>query len=164
MVGLMKVPERELMGEVLLRDSAEPSLPVHVNIAKFVRLDDGQYVDTEDRGKTVKRRQLANAKERLRVSVRARVCVCACARVRASFVPDTCALLLSFSWRFQGCVSRKRRKAEASCPFKVRGTCPLGSLSQVDSECSFQKTKQIAQFRPAFAEPGSSTPKKDEIP
>ncbi len=87
-VGLMKVPERELMGEVLLRDSAEPSLPVHVNIAKFVRLDDGQYVDTEDRGKTVKRRQLANAKERLRVSVRARACVCvrSCVCVRARFI------------------------------------------------------------------------------
>ncbi len=68
-VGLMKVPERELMGDVLLRDSAEPSLPVHVNIAKFVRLDEGQYIDTEDRDKAVKRRQLANAKERLRVSV-----------------------------------------------------------------------------------------------
>ncbi|XP_058631430.1 factor in the germline alpha isoform X2 [Onychostoma macrolepis] len=66
-VGLMKVPERELMGDVLLRDSAEPSLPVHVNIGKFVRLDDGQYIDTEDRDKAVKRRQLANAKERLRV-------------------------------------------------------------------------------------------------
>lgn len=67
-VGLMKVPERELMGDILLRESAEPSLPVHVNIGKFVRLDDGQYIDTEDRDKAVKRRQLANAKERLRVS------------------------------------------------------------------------------------------------
>ncbi|XP_067263882.1 uncharacterized protein [Chanodichthys erythropterus] len=66
-VGLMKVPERELMGDILLRESAEPSLPVHVNIGKFVRLDDGQYIDTEDRDKAVKRRQLANAKERLRV-------------------------------------------------------------------------------------------------
>lgn len=68
-VGLMKVPERELMGDILLRESTEPSLPVHVNIGKFVRLDDGQYIDTEDRDKAVKRRQLANAKERLRVSV-----------------------------------------------------------------------------------------------
>uniref|UniRef100_A0A672R8H6 Factor in the germline alpha n=1 Tax=Sinocyclocheilus grahami TaxID=75366 RepID=A0A672R8H6_SINGR len=66
-VGLMKVPERELMGDILLRESAEPSLPVHVSIGKFVRLDDGQYIDTEDRDKAVKRRQLANAKERLRV-------------------------------------------------------------------------------------------------
>ncbi len=30
---------------------------------------------------------------------------------------------------------------EASCPFKVRGTCPLRFLSQVDFEGSFQKTK-----------------------
>lgn len=67
LVGLMKVPERELMGDILLRESVEPSLPVHVNIGKFVRLDDGQYIDTEDRDKAVKRRQLANAKERLRV-------------------------------------------------------------------------------------------------
>nr|AID21698.1 factor in the germline alpha [Gobiocypris rarus] len=67
LVGLMKVPERELMGDILLRESVEPSLPVHVNIGKFVRLDDGQYLDTEDRDKAVKRRQLANAKERLRV-------------------------------------------------------------------------------------------------
>ncbi|XP_016428284.1 factor in the germline alpha [Sinocyclocheilus rhinocerous] len=66
-VGLLKVPERELMGDILLRESAEPSLPVHVSIGKFVRLDDGQYIDTEDRDKAVKRRQLANAKERLRV-------------------------------------------------------------------------------------------------
>ncbi|XP_051974014.1 factor in the germline alpha-like [Xyrauchen texanus] len=63
----MKVPEREIMGDILLRESAEPSLPVHVSIGKFVRLDDGQYVDTEDRDKAVKRRQFANAKERLRV-------------------------------------------------------------------------------------------------
>ncbi|KAA0716804.1 Factor in the germline alpha [Triplophysa tibetana] len=67
MVGLMKVPERELMGDILLRESPEPSLPVHVSIGKFVKLEDGHYIDTEDRDKSVKRRQLANAKERLRV-------------------------------------------------------------------------------------------------
>ncbi|XP_076854064.1 factor in the germline alpha [Brachyhypopomus gauderio] len=66
-VGLMKVPERELMGDILLRESTEPSLPVHVNIGKFIRNEDGQYMDTEDRDDAVKRRQLANAKERLRV-------------------------------------------------------------------------------------------------
>lgn len=86
-VGLMKVPERELMGDILLCESAEPSLPVHVNIGKFVRLDDGQYLDTEDRDKAVKRRQLANAKERLRVSV---------SRPQASFVSSICTLLPSF--------------------------------------------------------------------
>ncbi|KAK7164109.1 hypothetical protein R3I94_002739 [Phoxinus phoxinus] len=90
-VGLMKVPERELMGDILLCESAEPSLPVHVNIGKFVRLDDGQYLDTEDRDKAVKRRQLANAKERLRVSV--------CKvhdNKQAHFVSSICTLLPSF--------------------------------------------------------------------
>lgn len=66
--GLMKVPERELMGDILLRESTEPSLPVHVNIGKLFRTEDGQYMDMEDRDDAVKRRQLANAKERLRVS------------------------------------------------------------------------------------------------
>ncbi|XP_072520440.1 factor in the germline alpha [Salminus brasiliensis] len=64
---LMEVPERELMGDILLRESDEPSLPVHVNIGKFVRTETGQYVDTEDREDAAKRRQIANAKERLRV-------------------------------------------------------------------------------------------------
>ncbi|XP_030647666.1 factor in the germline alpha [Chanos chanos] len=63
----MQVPERELMGDILLSETAEPLLPVHVNIAKFQRMENGQYIDTEDRDETVKRRQMANAKERLRV-------------------------------------------------------------------------------------------------
>lgn len=66
--GLMKVPDRELMGDILLRESTEPSLPEHVNIGKLLRREDGQYVDMEDRGSAAKKRQLANAKERLRVS------------------------------------------------------------------------------------------------
>ncbi|XP_026881784.1 factor in the germline alpha [Electrophorus electricus] len=66
-VGLMQVPERELMGDVLLRESTEPSLPVHVNIGKFIRNEYGQYMDTEHRDDAIKRRQVANAKERLRV-------------------------------------------------------------------------------------------------
>ncbi|GAA6071231.1 factor in the germline alpha [Tachysurus ichikawai] len=66
--GLMKVPERELMGDVLLRETTEPSLPVHVNIGKLLRTEDGQYIDMEDRDDAAKKRQLANAKERLRVS------------------------------------------------------------------------------------------------
>ncbi|MCJ8747125.1 hypothetical protein PDJAM_G00149880 [Pangasius djambal] len=65
--GLMKVPERELMGDILLRESTEPSLPVHVNIGKLLRTEDGQYMDMEDRDDAAKKRQLANAKERLRV-------------------------------------------------------------------------------------------------
>lgn len=66
--GLMKVPERELMGDILLRESTEPSLPVHVNIEKLLRTEDGQYTDMEDRDDVAQKRQLANAKERLRVS------------------------------------------------------------------------------------------------
>ncbi|KAK3539207.1 hypothetical protein QTP86_029587 [Hemibagrus guttatus] len=65
--GLMKVPERELMGDILLRESTEPSLPVHVNIGKLFRTEDGQYMDMEDRDDAAKKRQIANAKERLRV-------------------------------------------------------------------------------------------------
>ncbi|XP_036454725.1 factor in the germline alpha [Colossoma macropomum] len=64
---LMQVPERELMADILLRESDEPSLPVHVNIGKFLRAENGRYVDTEDREDAAKRRQIANAKERLRV-------------------------------------------------------------------------------------------------
>ncbi|KAL6465179.1 hypothetical protein MHYP_G00253120 [Metynnis hypsauchen] len=64
---LMQVPERELMADILLRESDEPLLPVHVNIGKFMRTGSGRYVDTEDREDAAKRRQMANAKERLRV-------------------------------------------------------------------------------------------------
>ncbi|KAF4074181.1 hypothetical protein AMELA_G00236570 [Ameiurus melas] len=64
---LMKVPERELMGDILLRESTEPSLPVHVNIEKLHRTEEGQYTDMEDRDDVANKRQLANAKERLRV-------------------------------------------------------------------------------------------------
>uniref|UniRef100_A0AAY4BDQ4 Factor in the germline alpha n=1 Tax=Denticeps clupeoides TaxID=299321 RepID=A0AAY4BDQ4_9TELE len=63
----MTVPERELMGEVLLRESGEAVLPVHVNIVKLHKAEDGTYVHTEDKDDAVKKRQLANAKERLRV-------------------------------------------------------------------------------------------------
>ncbi|XP_046697496.1 factor in the germline alpha [Silurus meridionalis] len=67
MGGLMKVPEREMMGDILLHESTEPSLPVHVNIGKLLRTEDGQYMDMEDRDDATKKRQIANAKERLRV-------------------------------------------------------------------------------------------------
>ncbi len=39
------------------------------------------------------------------------------------------------------CFNITQLESEASCPFKVRGTCPLRFLRQVDFECSFQKTK-----------------------
>lgn len=65
---IMNVPERELMGDILLQETGETLLPVHVNIVKLKRTNGGVYITAEDRDETVKRRQLANAKERLRVS------------------------------------------------------------------------------------------------
>ncbi|XP_012671336.2 factor in the germline alpha [Clupea harengus] len=64
---LMNVPERELMGDILLQETGEPLLPVHVNIVKLRHTSGGVYVTAEDRDEAVKKRQLANAKERLRV-------------------------------------------------------------------------------------------------
>ncbi|XP_076127460.1 factor in the germline alpha [Alosa pseudoharengus] len=64
---LMNVPERELMGNIMLQETGEPLLPVHVNIVKLKRTNGGVYITAEDRDEAVKKRQLANAKERLRV-------------------------------------------------------------------------------------------------
>ncbi|KAG5280857.1 hypothetical protein AALO_G00064790 [Alosa alosa] len=64
---LMNVPERELMGNIMLQETGEPLLPVHVNIVKLKRTNGGVYITAEDRNEAVKKRQLANAKERLRV-------------------------------------------------------------------------------------------------
>uniref|UniRef100_A0A674F3W1 Factor in the germline alpha n=1 Tax=Salmo trutta TaxID=8032 RepID=A0A674F3W1_SALTR len=63
----MSVPERELMGNILVSETGEPLLPSHSNIAKFKRGNDGLYVHTEDWSEIVKRRQLVNAKERMRI-------------------------------------------------------------------------------------------------
>ncbi|KAK6306188.1 hypothetical protein J4Q44_G00231130 [Coregonus suidteri] len=65
--AVMRVPERELMGNILVRETGEPLLPSHSNIAKFKRGNDGLYVHTEDWNEIVKRRQLVNAKERMRI-------------------------------------------------------------------------------------------------
>ncbi|XP_070993037.1 factor in the germline alpha isoform X2 [Oncorhynchus clarkii lewisi] len=64
--AVMSVPERELMGNILVSETGEPLLPSHSNIAKFKRGNDGLYVHTEDWSEIVKRRQLVNAKERMR--------------------------------------------------------------------------------------------------
>lgn len=66
---LMNVPERELMADIFMQENGEAILPVHVSILKLKRMDSDIYFVAEDRDKTVKRRQLANAKERLRVSI-----------------------------------------------------------------------------------------------
>lgn len=65
----MKVPEEELMSDILKRLTGESALPVYSNIEKFKRAKDGFYFVAEDFSETVKKRELVNAKERLRVSV-----------------------------------------------------------------------------------------------
>ncbi|XP_026177794.1 factor in the germline alpha [Mastacembelus armatus] len=63
----MKVPEEELMGDVLKRLTGESALPVYRNISKFKRAKDGLYFVAEDFSETVKKRELVNAKERQRI-------------------------------------------------------------------------------------------------
>lgn len=64
----MKVPEEELMSDILKRLTGESALPAYSNIEKFKRGKDGLYFVAEDFNETVKKRELVNAKERLRVS------------------------------------------------------------------------------------------------
>ncbi|XP_062273143.1 factor in the germline alpha [Scomber scombrus] len=63
----MKVPEEELMSDILKRLTGESALPVYNNIEKFRRGKDGLYFVNEDFNETVKKRELVNAKERLRI-------------------------------------------------------------------------------------------------
>ncbi|XP_047448310.1 factor in the germline alpha [Mugil cephalus] len=63
----MKVPEEESMGDILKRLTGESSLPVFSNIEKFKRGREGVYFIAEDFNETVKKRELVNAKERLRI-------------------------------------------------------------------------------------------------
>uniref|UniRef100_A0A673A519 Factor in the germline alpha n=1 Tax=Sphaeramia orbicularis TaxID=375764 RepID=A0A673A519_9TELE len=63
----MKVPEEELMGDILKRLTGESALPVYSNIEKFKRGRDGVYAVAEDFHETVKKRELVNAKERQRI-------------------------------------------------------------------------------------------------
>ncbi|KAG8011690.1 Factor in the germline alpha [Nibea albiflora] len=63
----MKVPEEELMSDILKRLTGESALPVYSNIEKFKRGKDGLYFVAEDFNETVKKRELVNAKERLRI-------------------------------------------------------------------------------------------------
>jgi len=65
----MKVPEVELMSDILKRLTGESALPVYSSIEKFRRGRDGLYFVAEDFNDTVKKRELVNAKERLRVSI-----------------------------------------------------------------------------------------------
>lgn len=65
----MKVPEAESMGDILKRLTGESALPVCCNIEKFKRGRDNLYFVAEDFRVTVKKRELVNAKERMRVSI-----------------------------------------------------------------------------------------------
>ncbi|XP_014858498.1 PREDICTED: factor in the germline alpha isoform X3 [Poecilia mexicana] len=63
----MKVPEPEQMSDILKRLTGESALPLYCSIEKFKRSRDGLYYVAEDFSETVKKRELVNAKERLRI-------------------------------------------------------------------------------------------------
>ncbi|XP_029684809.1 factor in the germline alpha isoform X1 [Takifugu rubripes] len=63
----MKVPREELMSDILKRLTGESALPVYSNVEKFRRGKDGSYYVAEDFTETVKKRELVNAKERMRI-------------------------------------------------------------------------------------------------
>ncbi|KAK2837674.1 hypothetical protein Q5P01_014886 [Channa striata] len=65
--GEMKVPEEELMSDILMRLTGDSALPTYSNIEKFRRTKDGFYFVAEDFSETVKKREMVNAKERLRI-------------------------------------------------------------------------------------------------
>lgn len=65
----MKVPEEESMSDILKRLTGESALPVYCNIEKLKRGRDNLYFVAEEFSETVKKRELVNAKERMRVSV-----------------------------------------------------------------------------------------------
>lgn len=64
-----KVPEEELMSDILKRLTGDSALPIYSNVEKFKRGKDGAYSIAEDIKETVKKREMVNAKERLRVGV-----------------------------------------------------------------------------------------------
>uniref|UniRef100_A0A3Q2P0P9 Folliculogenesis specific bHLH transcription factor n=1 Tax=Fundulus heteroclitus TaxID=8078 RepID=A0A3Q2P0P9_FUNHE len=63
----MKVPEAEIMSDILKRLTGESALPLYCSVEKFKRGRDGLYFVAEDFNETVKKRELVNAKERLRI-------------------------------------------------------------------------------------------------
>ncbi|XP_061585742.1 factor in the germline alpha [Cololabis saira] len=63
----MKVPETEFMSDILKQLTGESALPVYSSIQKFRRDKDGLYYISEHFSETVKKRELVNAKERLRI-------------------------------------------------------------------------------------------------
>ncbi|XP_029296578.1 factor in the germline alpha isoform X2 [Cottoperca gobio] len=63
----MKVPEEELMSDILKRLTGESALPAYSDIEKFKLGKEGLYFVAEEYVETVKKRELVNAKERLRI-------------------------------------------------------------------------------------------------
>uniref|UniRef100_H2MKX4 Folliculosis specific bHLH transcription factor n=1 Tax=Oryzias latipes TaxID=8090 RepID=H2MKX4_ORYLA len=63
----MKVPEAELMSDILKRLTGESALPLYCCIEKYKRERNGLYFVAEDFTETVKKREMVNAKERLRI-------------------------------------------------------------------------------------------------
>uniref|UniRef100_A0A8C6SXC9 Folliculogenesis specific bHLH transcription factor n=1 Tax=Neogobius melanostomus TaxID=47308 RepID=A0A8C6SXC9_9GOBI len=63
----MKTPEKELMSDILKCLTGESALPIYCNIEKFKRGKNGLYFVAEDFIETVKKREMVNAKERLRI-------------------------------------------------------------------------------------------------
>lgn len=57
------------MSDILKRLTGESALPLYSNVEKFKRGKNGVYFVAEDFNDTVKKRELVNAKERLRVRV-----------------------------------------------------------------------------------------------
>lgn len=83
--GKMKVPEEELMSDILKRLTGESALPVYSNVEKFRRGKDGSYFVAEEFTETVKKRELVNAKERMRVSLERTACCRTCMRAHSLF-------------------------------------------------------------------------------
>ncbi|KAI4821224.1 hypothetical protein KUCAC02_029166 [Chaenocephalus aceratus] len=63
----MKVPEGELMSDILKRLTGESALPCYSNIVKYKRGRQGVYFVAEEFVESVKKREQVNAKERLRI-------------------------------------------------------------------------------------------------
>ncbi|XP_048854626.1 factor in the germline alpha [Brienomyrus brachyistius] len=65
--NMLRVPEGELTSDILSCMYGGAVLPQYASIRKFRRGIDGIYVDTEDWNEGLKRRQMVNEKERLRI-------------------------------------------------------------------------------------------------
>ncbi|XP_068617003.1 factor in the germline alpha [Brachionichthys hirsutus] len=63
----MDVPAEELMSDILKQLTGESALPAYSNIEKLKRGKDGSYFVSKDFSETVKKRELVNAKERMRI-------------------------------------------------------------------------------------------------